>query len=74
MSVVLLTFRCRSETESWAASSLSNLLAEVVESHSVHDICIVGPQGCGKTVIAQEFARLLGYEVEPVVMFQVNTS
>ncbi|CAG0920479.1 unnamed protein product [Notodromas monacha] len=54
--------------------SCVKLLSEMIESHSVHDICLVGPKGCGKTAIIHEFARRLGYEIEPVVMFQDMTA
>lgn len=29
-------------------------------------------QGCGKSVVAREFAELLGYSIEPVMLYQVN--
>jgi MoxR-like ATPase len=35
-------------------------------SHSVKDFCIVGPRGCGKSLLAERLAALLGYDVEPV--------
>lgn len=28
-------------------------------------------QGCGKSVVAREFAAMLGYSVEPVMLYQV---
>lgn len=29
-------------------------------------------KGCGKSVIAREFAEILGYSIEPVMLYQVN--
>lgn len=29
-------------------------------------------QGCGKSVVAREFAEMLGYGIEPVMLYQVN--
>lgn len=31
-------------------------------------------QGCGKSVIAKEFAEMLGYSIEPVMLYQVNNN
>uniref|UniRef100_A0ABM0MSB4 von Willebrand factor A domain-containing protein 8-like n=1 Tax=Saccoglossus kowalevskii TaxID=10224 RepID=A0ABM0MSB4_SACKO len=31
-------------------------------------------QGCGKTVLAREFANTLGYEIEPIMLYQDMTS
>ena len=28
-------------------------------------------QGCGKSVIARQFAELLGYHLEPIMLYQV---
>jgi hypothetical protein len=28
-------------------------------------------QGCGKSVLVHQFARLLGYQIEPVILHQV---
>lgn len=29
-------------------------------------------QGCGKSVIAKEFAEMLGYTTEPIMLYQVE--
>lgn len=29
-------------------------------------------QGCGKSVIGREFAEMLGYSIEPVMLYQVR--
>lgn len=46
------------------------MLAEMLLSHSVHDLCLVGSKGCGKTALVKRFANLLGYEQEPVLLYQ----
>nr|XP_031838808.1 von Willebrand factor A domain-containing protein 8 isoform X2 [Nomia melanderi] len=52
----------------------NNLLTSMVETHLVSDLCVIGPKGCGKSTTVQTLADLLGYEVEPVVLFQDMTS
>ncbi|RVE58198.1 hypothetical protein OJAV_G00206850 [Oryzias javanicus] len=52
----------------------SQLLAEMMQSHIVKDICLIGPKGSGKSVIAKEFANMLGYSVEPVMLYQDMTA
>ncbi|KAM4700318.1 von Willebrand factor A domain-containing protein 8 [Discoglossus pictus] len=50
------------------------LLAEMLQSHMVKDMCLIGGKGCGKTVISKEFADMLGYEVEPIMLYQDMTA
>ena len=52
----------------------NNLLISLLESHVVSDICLIGPKGCGKSITVQTLANLLGYEIEPVVLYQDMTS
>ncbi|EMP34365.1 hypothetical protein UY3_08478 [Chelonia mydas] len=55
-------------------SSHKQLLAEMMQSHMVKDMCLIGGKGCGKTVIAKEFANMLGYNIEPVMLYQYRVS
>ncbi|XP_074844543.1 von Willebrand factor A domain-containing protein 8 isoform X3 [Carettochelys insculpta] len=55
-------------------TSYNQLLAEMMQSHMVKDICLIGGKGCGKTVIAKEFADMLGYNIEPVMLYQDMTA
>ncbi|XP_053164187.1 von Willebrand factor A domain-containing protein 8 isoform X2 [Hemicordylus capensis] len=55
-------------------SSHEQLLAEMMQSHMVKDICLIGGKGCGKTVVAKEFASVLGYNTEPVMLYQDMTA
>ncbi|GAB5566369.1 von Willebrand factor A domain-containing protein 8 isoform X1 [Prionailurus iriomotensis] len=50
--------------------SHKQLLAEMMQSHMVKDICLIGGKGCGKTVIAKNFADNLGYNIEPIMLYQ----
>ncbi|KAI7808235.1 von Willebrand factor A domain-containing protein 8 [Triplophysa rosa] len=52
----------------------SRLLAEMMQSHFVKDICLIGAKGCGKSVIAREFAGMLGYSIEPIMLYQDMTA
>ncbi|KAL2310830.1 hypothetical protein Nmel_002507, partial [Mimus melanotis] len=55
-------------------SSHNQLLAEMMQSHMVKDMCLIGGKGCGKTVIAKEFADMLGYSIEPIMLYQDMTA
>ncbi len=37
-------------------------------SHAIGDICLVGPKGCGKSLIIDKFASLLNYPIEYFVI------
>ncbi|XP_062958245.1 von Willebrand factor A domain-containing protein 8 isoform X3 [Cynocephalus volans] len=54
--------------------SHKQLLAEMMQSHMVKDICLVGGKGCGKTVITKNFAETLGYNIEPIMLYQDMTA
>ncbi|CAL1547451.1 unnamed protein product [Lymnaea stagnalis] len=61
------------------------VLSELMQSHFAKDFCIIGPkankrtlsnalQGCGKSVVVKQFADMLGYHVEPIMLYQDMTS
>lgn len=50
----------------------NNLLASMLQSHLTSDFCLIGPKGCGKSVTVRRFADLLGYQVEPIVLYQAS--
>nr|XP_015219376.1 PREDICTED: von Willebrand factor A domain-containing protein 8 isoform X1 [Lepisosteus oculatus] len=54
--------------------SHEGLLAEMMLSHMVKDMCLIGAKGCGKSVIAKEFAEMLGYNIEPIMLYQDMTA
>lgn len=41
-------------------------------SHTSSDYCIIGPKGCGKSVIVRKLSNDLGYDIEPIVLYQVS--
>ncbi|XP_068602140.1 von Willebrand factor A domain-containing protein 8 [Brachionichthys hirsutus] len=52
----------------------AQLIAEMMQSHMAKDMCLIGPKGCGKSVIAREFAEMLGYSTEPIMLYQDMTA
>uniref|UniRef100_A0A8D1Z0Y7 von Willebrand factor A domain-containing protein 8 n=1 Tax=Sus scrofa TaxID=9823 RepID=A0A8D1Z0Y7_PIG len=54
--------------------SHKQLLAEMMQSHMVKDMCLIGGKGCGKTVVAKSFADTLGYNIEPIMLYQDMTA
>nr|CAD7394578.1 unnamed protein product [Timema cristinae] len=50
------------------------LLAEMLQSHLVHDICLIGPRGCGKSATVRTLSDILGYNIEPIVLYQDMSS
>lgn len=47
------------------------MLTEMIQSHSVGDFCIIGPRGCGKSAAVAKMAHMLGYQTEPILVYQV---
>ncbi|XP_027851720.2 von Willebrand factor A domain-containing protein 8 [Aphis gossypii] len=50
------------------------VLSDLALSHSVADICIIGPRGSGKTAIVNRFATTFHYNVETVSLYQDLTA
>lgn len=52
-----------------------SLLAEIMTSFSAgRDVCLIGPRGCGKSVVVEQLARELGYESEHLMLYQDMTA
>ncbi|KAL4221611.1 von Willebrand factor A domain-containing protein 8 [Mactra antiquata] len=51
-----------------------SFISDILQTHLVKDFCIIGSRGCGKTAIVKKFANLLGYHVEPIMLYQDMTS
>ncbi|XP_039291605.1 von Willebrand factor A domain-containing protein 8-like [Nilaparvata lugens] len=49
-------------------------LAGLLQNHAIGDICVIGPKGCGKSILVKRLANMLGYSVEPIVLYQDMTS
>ncbi|XP_044576312.1 von Willebrand factor A domain-containing protein 8 [Cotesia glomerata] len=52
----------------------NNLLTNMILSHVSSDYCIIGPKGCGKSVLVDKLSHDLGYGIEPIVLYQDMTS
>ncbi|XP_055526444.1 von Willebrand factor A domain-containing protein 8 [Wyeomyia smithii] len=51
-----------------------NLLAELIQSIAVGDICLIGPKGCGKSILVSELCHLLDQQAETMVLYQDMTA
>ncbi|XP_065077399.1 von Willebrand factor A domain-containing protein 8 [Ochlerotatus camptorhynchus] len=51
-----------------------NLLADLIQSIAVGDICLIGSKGCGKSILANELCRLLNQQAETMVLYQDMTA
>lgn len=44
-----------------------HLLVDMLQDHSIEvDMCVIGPKGCGKSVLIHNFANWLGYQANQV--------
>ena len=48
------------------------LVTEMLQSHTVRDFCLIGPKGCGKSAAVAKIAHMLGYQMEPILLYQVS--
>ncbi|GFS38586.1 von Willebrand factor A domain-containing protein 8 [Nephila pilipes] len=51
-----------------------SVLSDFLMTHTVHDFCVVGNRGCGKSTLVRKFASLLNYEVEMVMLYNDMTA
>ncbi|KAI5716999.1 hypothetical protein M8J76_015926 [Diaphorina citri] len=52
----------------------NSCLSSLFKLNSASDVCIVGPRGCGKTTLVNQYAKTLGYIVEPIALYQDMTA
>uniref|UniRef100_A0AAG5DY10 von Willebrand factor A domain-containing protein 8 n=1 Tax=Anopheles atroparvus TaxID=41427 RepID=A0AAG5DY10_ANOAO len=53
----------------------SGLLADLLQTVAVGDVCLIGPKGCGKTILAEQLcAALGGQRMETMVLYQDMTA
>lgn len=46
----------------------------MLQTYSVSDFCLIGPRGCGKNIVVNKLAEILGKEIENIVLYQDITS
>lgn len=63
------------QAHSFIETSYQNtLLADIMSSYAISDICLVGPRGSGKSIMVSEIAQTLNQKCEPMVLFQDMTA
>ncbi|KAG5885894.1 hypothetical protein JTB14_019153 [Gonioctena quinquepunctata] len=67
--------KARMNNNSYVETKYQNeLLESVCQTLDVADVCIVGTSGCGKSMLVNKVAEVLGREVENIVLYQDMTS
>lgn len=49
------------------------VLHDLRDSLQIHDICLMGPRGNGKSKLAKQLALRMGLDIEHVVLYQVKS-
>lgn len=52
----------------------NEVLHKLLQTVAVGDLCLVGEIGCGKTVIVNKLGKILGREIENIVLYQDMTA
>ncbi|XP_044761445.1 von Willebrand factor A domain-containing protein 8 [Coccinella septempunctata] len=52
----------------------NQVIEDMVQTIGVSDYCIVGPKGCGKSLLVNKVSEILGQETETIVLYQDMTS
>ena len=47
------------------------IVQELKESIQIHDICLIGNRGSGKSTLIRQLANALSLEIEPIMLYQV---
>ena len=50
----------------------NNLLVDLLQSLSVHDVCLISPRGTGKSALIKQISQILGQRLEPLILYQVR--
>lgn len=68
--------KCKNPIDEWFVDTnyQNSLIANMMKTHLTLDWCLVGPKGCGKSATVRKLANLLGYQIEPIVLYQDMTS
>ena len=67
-------FRSIDQLEMVGTGYQLGVLNRMIASHTAADMCLIGSAGVGKTVLVNEFARLLGYSIQPVLLHKDMTA
>lgn len=51
-----------------------NVLTDMINTHAVHDFCLIGNKGSGKSVLIRKFASILNYPIEMVMLYADMTA
>lgn len=49
-----------------------SVVKDLMDSISVHDICLIGPRGSGKSILVKQLAKRLSLDIEPIMLYQVS--
>lgn len=64
------------QTEMSASTYVRNdyhdsVIQQLNESMRVHDLCLIGPRGSGKSTLIAQLAKNLSLDIEPIMLYQV---
>jgi ABC-type multidrug transport system fused ATPase/permease subunit len=48
------------------------VIGQLEQSVRVHDVCLIGPRGSGKSTLVKQLAIRLGQDIEPIMLYQVG--
>ena len=70
------TLQPDSETHHRNSNYISNdyhdhVIQQLSESFKVHDLCLIGSRGSGKSTLVMELAKRLSLDIEPIMLYQV---
>lgn len=52
----------------------NELIAEMLQTNTVSDFCLIGPRGCGKNILVNKLADITNKQIENIVLYQDMTS
>ncbi|KAK9871089.1 hypothetical protein WA026_011372 [Henosepilachna vigintioctopunctata] len=52
----------------------NNVIEDMMKTIKVADYCLIGPKGCGKSLLVDRVAKTLGQDTETIVLYQDMTS
>ncbi|KHJ47859.1 hypothetical protein D918_02018 [Trichuris suis] len=57
-------------TEYVSTMHFEHALTAMTMAHRLHDFCLLGQRGCGKSTLIERFARLFNYEVVSLMLYE----